>query len=185
MYGTPYSNTIIYAELNTSFETIRLLMTTLIIDIDRLEPQPVDPIVEEQNQEPEKQTTNEFSAMHIPIEIYGIGTEPFEAKVDTGAQCCSLGATDIKCDGELVEFTINGRRYRTACVGMQNIQTSNGTEDRPVIEVNCKVKGSMLRKVQFNLNDRSDLEDQILLGMNLLNHLDLNIDSHEETHNPD
>lgn len=185
MYGTPYSNTIIYAELNTSFETIRLLMTTLLIDIDRPETPTVEPIVEEQTTEQENTKPNEFSTLHIPIEIYGIGTEPFKAKIDTGAQCCSLGATDIKCDGELVEFTINGRRYRTACIGMQNIQTSNGSEDRPVIEVNCKVKGSTLRKVQFNLNDRSDLEDQILLGMNLLNHLDLNIDSHEETHNTD
>lgn len=160
-------------------------MTTLIIDIAEPEQPIVDPIVEEQIEEQDNKQPNEYSVMHVPIEIYGIGNEPFKAKVDTGAQCCSLGATDIKCDGELVEFTIDGRRYRTSCVGMQNIQTSEGTEERPVIEVNCKIKGSTLRKVQFNLNDRSDLQDQILLGMNLLSHLDLNLGSHEETHTPD
>lgn len=159
-------------------------MTTLIIDIAKPEPTAVEPVVEEQIAE-QNQQPNEYSVMHVPIEIYGIGNEPFAAKVDTGAQCCSLGATDIKCEDDTVEFTVNGRRYRTTIVGMQNIQTSEGSEDRPVIEVNCKVKGSTLRKVQFNLNDRSDLQDQILLGMNLLSHLDLNLGSHEETHNPD
>lgn len=162
-------------------------MTTLVLDIKPT----VNPIAEETNvaqpvaQQPEENKPDEHSALHIPILIYGLGDEPFTGKVDTGAQCCSLGATDIKHDDEVVEFTINNRRYRTPCSGMVNIQHSEGSEQRPTIQVSCKVKGMLLRDIKFNLNDRSNMPDQILIGMNLLNHLDLDINSHEETNHTD
>jgi hypothetical protein len=66
-----------------------------------------------------------------------------------------------------------------------NIQNAEGTEQRPTIQVSCKVKGTLLRDIKFNLNDRSNMPDQILIGMNLLNHLDLDINSHEETNHTD
>ena len=154
-------------------------MTTLVLDIEPT----VTTIAEETNNAQSEQKPDDHSALHIPVIIYGLGDEPFTAKVDTGAQCCSLGATDIKHDDEVVEFTLNHRRYRTPCTGIVNIQTAEGSEQRPTIEVSCKVKGTVLRK--FNLNDRSNMPDQILIGMNLLNHLDLDINSHEETNHTD
>lgn len=169
-------------------------MTTLVLNANSITEEQVD-IKKDDNQPEETNKTeeptdhnqkpDEHSVMHIPILIYGLGDEPFTAKVDTGAQCCSLGATDIKNDDEMVEFTINDRRYRTACTGMVSIQTADGTEQRPTIEVSCKVKGTLLRDIKFNLNDRSNMPDQILIGMNLLNHLDLDINTHEEADHSD
>jgi hypothetical protein len=166
-------------------------MTTLVLDVKPTviditeETNTAQPIVQNAEAPNEISKPDDHDALHIPILIFGLGDEPYTGKVDTGAQCCSLGATDIKHDDDVVEFTINNKRYRTPCTGIVNIQNAEGTEQRPTIQVSCKVKGTLLRDIKFNLNDRSNMPDQILIGMNLLNHLDLDINSHEETNHTD
>jgi hypothetical protein len=43
-----------------------------------------------------------------------------------------------------------------------------GTHYRPVIELNIKVNGKLLNNVLFNLNDRGNMDQPILLGQNAL-----------------
>lgn len=136
----------------------------------------------EQNDTPQ---TDDSIGLNIPVMLIGIHDEPTEAKIDTGAASCSLGATEIQCNGDIVQFTIGNKTYRATCHSKQNIQTSEGDEERPVVELTCKIKDDVYPKVLFNINDRSDLKDQVLIGLNLLHKLKTKINPNEETDSTD
>ncbi len=129
--------------------------------------------------------SDESIGLNIPVTLIGIHDEPTDAKIDTGAACCSLGATDIQCNGDTVQFTIGDKTYRATCHSKQNIQTSEGDEERPVVELTCKIKDDVYPKILFNINDRSDLKDQVLIGLNLLHKLKTKINPNEETNSTD
>lgn len=97
------------------------------------------------------------------------------AKVDTGASFCSLHATDISTapsnyeDGEMVTFTYNKQSYRMPVINKQSVQNSDGgITYRPVVKFNISMSNKTYEDVLFNLNDRSDMTHEILLGQNLL-----------------
>lgn len=100
----------------------------------------------------------------------------FDCKIDTGASCCSLGVSNIECNDNIVQFELDDKIYKMNC-SKQTIQTADGgEEERPVVKFNCKINDEVHEKVQFNLNDRSDLPDQVLIGMNLIEKLKCKID---------
>lgn len=97
------------------------------------------------------------------------------AKVDTGASFCSLHATDISTapsnyeEGEMVTFTYNKQAYRMPVINKQSVQNSDGgITYRPVVKFNVSMSNKTYEDVLFNLNDRSDMTHEILLGQNLL-----------------
>lgn len=112
------------------------------------------------------------------------------AKVDTGAHISSLHATNIehKPGQNMVSFIFGNKRYTMPAVEVQAIQTAdNGVENRPVVvfdvivpmgDVNTKNK--IVKKVKFNLNDRSSMPDKILLGQNFIKGGDFVVVSDEE-----
>lgn len=98
------------------------------------------------------------------------------AKVDTGAQVTSLHATDIQInrstEGNTVSFNapdLSQNRFTLPLQDQQAVKTSNGdTTNRPVIKVNMKIKNKLLKDILVNLNDRSTMDDPLLLGQNAL-----------------
>ena len=106
--------------------------------------------------------------------ILGINSnEPINGKIDTGAECCSLNAQDIKTKEDVVEFTFKDSRYRMDLSNQHEIKTADGgSELRPVVSVSCKVDGNVYKDILMNLNDRGDLGD-LLIGMNLIDHLNI------------
>lgn len=112
------------------------------------------------------------------IELILLGfnnNRPIVAKVDTGASYCSLHGTDISYssrpygEGELVSFTFDDQRYRMPVVNKQSVQNSDGgITYRPVVQFSVSMNDKTFEEVLFNINDRSDMTHQILLGQNLL-----------------
>ncbi len=112
------------------------------------------------------------------IELILLGfnnNRPIVAKVDTGASYCSLHGTDISYssrpygNGELVSFTFDDQRYRMPVVNKQSVQNSDGgITYRPVVQFSVSMNDKTFEEVLFNINDRSDMTHQILLGQNLL-----------------
>lgn len=97
------------------------------------------------------------------------------AKVDTGASFCSLHAEDIEIaaspvgDGESVTFKYKDTTYRMPLVNKQSVQNSDGgVTYRPVVKFNIVMNNKTYEDVLFNLNDRTDMTHDILLGQNLL-----------------
>lgn len=114
---------------------------------------------------------------HVDIVLLGVNdNKPIRGKVDTGAACCSMHATNIHISDKTVEFDLGNSRYRLNLEGNQQIQTAdNGTENRPVVLFNCKMNGELIKNVQVNLNDRTGLEP-FLVGQNLLKQTNAKID---------
>ena len=98
------------------------------------------------------------------------------AKVDTGAQITSLHATDIDIsrngEGATVSFNapdLSNNRFTLPMVDQQPVKTSDGrTSNRPVIKMTMKIKNKLLKDILVNLNDRSKMDDPMLLGQNAL-----------------
>ena len=117
---------------------------------------------------------NESIETEKNVIILGINSNnPIAGKIDTGAECCSLNAQDIKINNDVVEFTFNDSRYRMDLSNQHEIKTADGgSELRPVVSVSCKVDDNVHKDILINLNDRGDMGD-LLIGMNLIDHLNI------------
>jgi hypothetical protein len=95
----------------------------------------------------------------------------FPARVDTGAATSSIDVCEISVKGKEVHFTLAGRcgghRLILPLVEMRRIQTSEGSDERPVVEMELCI-GSRSIRTPVTLNDRSRLEFPFLVGRNIL-----------------
>lgn len=96
-------------------------------------------------------------------------------KVDTGASVCSLHAEDIQIDrgNQKVSFMcpeLSDNRFTVPLADQQAIRvpSSEKTEYRPVVKLNIKIAGKMLKEIDVNLNDRSHMDQPFLIGQNAL-----------------
>ncbi len=101
------------------------------------------------------------------------GVVSLKGKVDTGADISSLHVDGKpKAIGDTVRFenhNASGRIITAPLVTQQAVKSSDGgTEYRPIIELDIEVQGKPISKAQFNLNDRSDMEHEVLIGQNIL-----------------
>lgn len=117
-----------------------------------------------------------------PATINGInGDQPFDSKVDTGADVCSLHADNIRMNGDTVTFEINGKSYTMSVHKVQNIrQADSQAEQRPVVLLNFTIAGEYIPNVECNLNDRSGMSSPLLIGKNLLSKHDFTIRTMQE-----
>lgn len=101
------------------------------------------------------------------------GVVSLKGKVDTGAEISSLHVDGKpRVIGETVRFenhNASGRIISAPLVTQQSVKSADGgMEYRPIIELNIEVQGKPISKAQFNLNDRSNMEHEVLIGQNIL-----------------
>lgn len=101
------------------------------------------------------------------------GHQPVEGKIDTGATTSSLDSSWYEADTEkgTVTFTsrlFDDRKITMDLQGSQSVQTADhGVVVRPVIKLDVKIDGVLVKGALFNLNDRKDMAP-ILIGQNIL-----------------
>jgi len=100
------------------------------------------------------------------------GVAALKGKVDTGAEISSLHV-DSKPEivNDMVKFrnhNMSGNILTAPLVSTQAVKNSSGVENRPVIELDIEMNGKRISKAQFNLNDRSSMDFQVLIGQNVL-----------------
>ena len=98
--------------------------------------------------------------------------KPVKAKVDTGATMSSLHATDVNVSGNTVSFVsdvLSPNKITMDASSMQDIASADGgVEKRPVVKFDVEIDGVPLHDVDFNLNDRTNMDTPILIGQNVL-----------------
>lgn len=110
----------------------------------------------------------------IALPKYGIS---FETRIDTGAHSCSLHVINQKItkvdDVDYIEFDTEdseGKRYHIKTrVHRESLirSTAGETTTRYVIREEVKL-GKVTKEVNINLNDRTELKYNFLLGRNFL-----------------
>lgn len=94
--------------------------------------------------------------------------KPFEGKVDTGADRCSLHGEEIEVGENFVRFKIEDTRYKVPLERFVTVLASNGSEKRPIVKFNVEFNGNQFENIEFNISDRSDMKYQVIIGKNLL-----------------
>lgn len=137
-----------------------------------------------QNDQNNQTSTAKMVGLDTSITLVGInGDNPFRAKVDTGAEECSLDAQelddkydDISGSGT-VSFVVGEYRYNMPIAGYQAISSADGgTTNRPTIRIGVRMGEEYFPDIVFNLNDRSGMEYPVLLGSNFLKLAGLTVD---------
>ena len=93
------------------------------------------------------------------------------ARIDTGASKSSLGALDLKVDGEIAEFKLPPEygqlRFRLPIVEWRHVRSPGGRERRPVVEIELCL-GSKRIRAKVNITDRSKMKYPLIVGRNVL-----------------
>jgi hypothetical protein len=129
---------------------------------------------------------NQPVGSHINVILLGINdNKEIQGKIDTGASQTSLGVknlqvTDNAGGGKTVSFEFNDKQYKMNAAGEQEIKTAdNGTDKRPVINISVKHNENTVPNIDVNLNNRDGMDDQLLIGMDLIEKLNLTIKPHQ------
>ncbi len=95
-----------------------------------------------------------------------------KGKVDTGATISSLHAERYKINGDKIQFVSPELSPNVITMPLDDRQSvksaDGGVEYRPVIRLNIKVNDQPMQDIQFNLNDRGQMEYPMLIGQNVL-----------------
>ncbi len=108
-----------------------------------------------------------------PVTFVGFG-KSILGKMDTGATTSSLHASDIKLlkDNNSVSFMcadLGSNIIQLPLVGTQDVHTSdNGGEPRHLVALDIELAGVQIKGATFNLNDRSGMDTNLLIGKNVL-----------------
>jgi len=93
-------------------------------------------------------------------------------KVDTGATTSSLHAEKISVNGSSVSFHAPSLSDNIVTMEVESHQevhsADGGGQQRPVIKLEVEIDGVHIGPVEFNLNDRSNMEHEVLIGQNIL-----------------
>jgi hypothetical protein len=105
-----------------------------------------------------------FTSLTAPKEIQG--------KIDTGATISSLHADRYTVKGTNIEFECKPLTDHVITVPLKTQHAvkspDGGTVYRPVVELDVKVNGKLIKGAMFNLNDRSHMDQPVLIGQNVL-----------------
>jgi ribosomal protein S6--L-glutamate ligase len=94
--------------------------------------------------------------------------KPFDGKVDTGADRCSLHGEDIEIGDNYVRFNVGETRYKVALERFVTVLAANGSEKRPIVKFDITFNGNSFDGIEFNIADRSDMKFEVIIGQNLL-----------------
>lgn len=126
----------------------------------------------------------EHVGVHTVVRLRGFNNDqPINGKVDTGAETCSLHAGDLQLNTDhvsgdsMASFSFGSNRYRVPVKSWQHVSSADGgTKRRPVVTFTVYIADEVVPDVEFNLNDRSEMDYELLIGLNLITAAKLKVD---------
>lgn len=125
-----------------------------------------DPI-KENEQKPS--TLGSYTNVYFPY----LG-KTIKGKVDTGATTSSLHGTNVNIEKKqgTVSFICSALSDNVISLplkGTQEVHSADGgSELRPIVSLDIKINDIPLKNIDFNINDRSNMDVPLLVGQNIL-----------------
>ncbi len=109
----------------------------------------------------------------VKVKIMNLpSSSELKGKVDTGATISSLHAERYKINGDQIQFVCPELSPNVITMPIDDKQSvksaDGGVEYRPVVRLNIKVNDTPMQDIQFNLNDRGQMQYPMLVGQNIL-----------------
>mgnify|MGYP000675205445 FL=1 len=107
------------------------------------------------------------------VELFGL-----DAKIDTGADSCSLHCDDMKVEGDMVSFLLHdevheayhGKKLTLPIHKIKRVKSSNGkSEERVFIKSKIKL-GCKTYQAEISLTNRENMKYPMLIGRRFLSH---------------
>ena len=107
------------------------------------------------------------------VELFGL-----DAKIDTGADSCSLHCDELKVEGDKVTFLLHdevheayhGKKITLPIYKIKRVKSSNGkSEERVFIKSKIKL-GCKTYQAEISLTNRENMKYPMLIGRRFLSH---------------
>lgn len=130
--------------------------------------------------------TNRTIPINTLVRIPGItdeDTDTIPCLVDTGADFSSMHVDEWEVPQGMsdVVFVVNGRKFISQIIDWHTIQAGDTTTRRPVINLNLEIKSTsgqwITSKCNFNLADRSNHDEQVIIGREFLQSIQAVVDT--------
>ena len=101
-----------------------------------------------------------------------------DAKIDTGADSCSIPCDDIKVEGDRVSFLLHdevheayhGKKITLPIHKIKNVKSSNGKiEERVFIQSSIRL-GCKTYNAEISLSNRKNMKYPMLIGRRFMSH---------------
>ena len=101
-----------------------------------------------------------------------------DAKIDTGADSCSMHCDDIEVEGKNVIFTLHdevhpayhGKRLTLPIFKIKNVKSSNGSIEERVFVKSMLKLGCKTYEAEISLTNRENMKYPMLIGRRFLSH---------------
>jgi hypothetical protein len=112
------------------------------------------------------------------VDLPGLDLFGLDAKIDTGADNCSMHCDDIEVEGENVIFTLHdevhpayhGKRLTLPIFKIKNVKSSNGSIEERVFVKSMVKLGCKMYEAEISLTNRENMKYPMLIGRRFLSH---------------
>ncbi len=112
------------------------------------------------------------------VDLPGLDLFALDAKIDTGADSCSMHCDDIEIECENVIFTLHdevhpayhGKRLTLPIYKIKNVKSSNGRSEERVFVKSMLKLGCNTYEAEISLTNRENMKYPMLIGRRFLSH---------------
>jgi len=112
------------------------------------------------------------------VDLPGLELFALDAKIDTGADSCSMHCDDIEVKGRNVVFTLHdevhpayhGKRLTMPIFKTKNVKSSNGSIEERIFVKSMLKLGANMYEAEISLTNRENMKYPMLIGRRFLSH---------------
>ena len=101
-----------------------------------------------------------------------------DAKIDTGADSCSIHCDDIMIEGEIVTFLLHdevheayhGKKITLPIHNIKRVKSSNGKSEERIFIISLIKLGCKTYEAEISLTNRENMKYPMLIGRRFLSH---------------